>query len=104
MEAKRKELQRLNGAYKNTLSNAKVTLLEGRGKIVGPHTVDVSAQTTEGERGEAVRGGEEGLEEVSELKGCGKFVGPHTVDVSGGFKGITSGVMAQHRAGVAANP
>ena len=42
MEAKRKELQRLNGAYKNTLSNAKVTLLEGRGKIVGPHTVDVS--------------------------------------------------------------
>ena len=42
IETKRKELQRLNGAYKNTLANAKVTLLEGRGKVIGPHEVDVS--------------------------------------------------------------
>lgn len=41
IEAKRKELQRLNNAYKNTLSNAKVELLQGFGKIVDAHTVDV---------------------------------------------------------------
>jgi pyruvate/2-oxoglutarate dehydrogenase complex dihydrolipoamide dehydrogenase (E3) component len=42
LEAKRKELQRLNGAYKNTLKNANVELLEGFGRIVDAHTVDVS--------------------------------------------------------------
>lgn len=45
MDGKRKELQRLNGAYKNTLANAKVTLLEGRGKVVGPHLVEVDGKT-----------------------------------------------------------
>jgi hypothetical protein len=44
IEAKRKELQRLNNAYKNTLSNAKVELLQGFGKIVDPHTVDVDGK------------------------------------------------------------
>lgn len=44
MEAKRKELQRLNGAYKNTLKNANVELLEGFGKIVDPHTVDINGK------------------------------------------------------------
>lgn len=44
MDGKRKELLRLNGAYKNTLANAKVTLIEGRGKIVGPHEVDVDGK------------------------------------------------------------
>ncbi len=42
MESKRKELQRLNNAYKNTLASAKVTFMEGHGKIVGPHEVEVS--------------------------------------------------------------
>ncbi|GBF98807.1 glutathione chloroplastic [Raphidocelis subcapitata] len=41
LEAKRKELQRLNGAYKNTLKNANVELIEGRGRVVDAHTVDV---------------------------------------------------------------
>lgn len=41
MESKRKELQRLNNAYKNTLKNAGVELIEGRGKVVGPHEVEV---------------------------------------------------------------
>lgn len=44
IEAKRKELQRLNGAYKNTMAGAKVTFLEGKGKIVGPHEVDVDGK------------------------------------------------------------
>ncbi|KAI8467436.1 MAG: hypothetical protein J3K34DRAFT_454500 [Monoraphidium minutum] len=41
LDAKRKELQRLNGAYKNTLKNANVELIEGRGRVVDAHTVDV---------------------------------------------------------------
>jgi len=44
IEAKRKELNRLNGAYKNTLNNAKVTLMEGRGRVVGPHEVEVDGK------------------------------------------------------------
>lgn len=44
IEAKRKELQRLNNAYKNTLSNANVELMQGFGKIVDPHTVDVDGK------------------------------------------------------------
>ncbi|KAJ9510900.1 hypothetical protein QJQ45_027689 [Haematococcus lacustris] len=44
LEAKRKELQRLNAAYKNTLAGAKVQLLEGRGRVVDPHTVEVDGQ------------------------------------------------------------
>ncbi|GFR45297.1 hypothetical protein Agub_g6654 [Astrephomene gubernaculifera] len=44
IEAKRKELQRLNNAYKNTLNNAKVTLIEGRGRLVDPHTVEVDGR------------------------------------------------------------
>ncbi|KAI4378570.1 hypothetical protein MLD38_016030 [Melastoma candidum] len=37
---KNAELQRLTGIYKNIWNNAGVTLIEGRGKIVDPHTVD----------------------------------------------------------------
>ncbi|XP_047316589.1 glutathione reductase, chloroplastic-like [Impatiens glandulifera] len=44
MANKNAELQRLTGIYKNILSNAGVTLLEGRGKIVDPHTVDVDGK------------------------------------------------------------
>lgn len=44
IEAKRKELQRLNNAYKNTLNGAKVTLIEGRGKVVDAHTVEVDGK------------------------------------------------------------
>ncbi|KAK6141591.1 hypothetical protein DH2020_024659 [Rehmannia glutinosa] len=41
---KNAELQRLTGIYKNILKNADVTLIEGRGKIVDPHTVDVNGK------------------------------------------------------------
>lgn len=44
MANKNAELQRLTGIYKNVLKNAGVTLLEGRGKIVDPHTVDVDGK------------------------------------------------------------
>ncbi|KAH0639959.1 hypothetical protein KY290_037242 [Solanum tuberosum] len=41
---KNAELQRLTGIYKNILKNADVTLIEGRGKVVDPHTVDVDGK------------------------------------------------------------
>ncbi|KAJ3673884.1 hypothetical protein LUZ60_005876 [Juncus effusus] len=41
---KNAELQRLTGIYKNILKNADVTLIEGRGKIVDPHTVNVDGK------------------------------------------------------------
>nr|GMD61017.1 glutathione reductase, chloroplastic [Ipomoea batatas] len=41
---KNAELQRLTGIYKNILNNAGVTLIEGRGKVLGPHTVDVDGK------------------------------------------------------------
>ncbi|CAN8254565.1 unnamed protein product [Cochlearia groenlandica] len=42
---KNAELQRLTGIYKNILSNANVKLLEGRGKVIDPHTIDVDGKT-----------------------------------------------------------
>ncbi|MED6192587.1 hypothetical protein PIB30_011662 [Stylosanthes scabra] len=44
MANKNAELQRLTGIYKNILKNSNVQLIEGRGKIVGPHTVDVDGK------------------------------------------------------------
>lgn len=44
MSNKNAELQRLTGIYKNILENAGVMLIEGRGKIVDPHTVDVDGK------------------------------------------------------------
>lgn len=44
MANKNAELHRLTGIYKNILNNAGVTLIEGRGKIVDPHTVDVDGK------------------------------------------------------------
>ncbi|EYU46505.1 hypothetical protein ABFS82_04G036200 [Erythranthe guttata] len=41
---KNAELRRLTGIYNNVLKNAGVTLIEGRGKIVDPHTVDVNGK------------------------------------------------------------
>ncbi|KAK4281231.1 hypothetical protein QN277_012753 [Acacia crassicarpa] len=44
MANKNAELQRLTGVYKNILNNSGVKLIEGRGKIVDPHTVDVDGK------------------------------------------------------------
>lgn len=41
---KNAELRRLVGVYKNILSNAGVTLMEGRGKVVDDHTVEVNGK------------------------------------------------------------
>lgn len=41
---KNAELHRLTGIYKNILKNANVKLIEGRGKILDPHTVDVDGK------------------------------------------------------------
>lgn len=42
IDAKNKELDRLEGIYHNLLKNAGVEELMGKGKIVGPHEVDVN--------------------------------------------------------------
>eukprot|EP00963_Diacronema_lutheri_P008616 scaffold764_cov363-Pavlova_lutheri.AAC.4 len=44
MTAKRKELDRLNGVYHRLLDGSDVKLLEGRGKIAGPNSVDVDGK------------------------------------------------------------
>ncbi|XP_027362997.1 glutathione reductase, chloroplastic [Abrus precatorius] len=41
---KNAELQRLTGIYKNVLKNAGVKLIEGHGKIIDPHTIDVNGK------------------------------------------------------------
>ncbi|KAH7307889.1 hypothetical protein KP509_22G081700 [Ceratopteris richardii] len=47
IENKTKEITRLNGVYKRILANAGVTLFEGAGKIIDPHTVEVHLTTGE---------------------------------------------------------
>lgn len=42
---KNKELQRLLGVYKNILSSNNVALIEGRGKIVDAHTVEIGGKS-----------------------------------------------------------
>ncbi|KAK9804239.1 hypothetical protein WJX72_002925 [[Myrmecia] bisecta] len=44
MENKNKELDRLNGVYKKLLDGAKVTYIEGRGRLLDPHTVEVDGK------------------------------------------------------------
>jgi len=41
---KDREIQRLNGIYRSLLVNSGVTLLEGHGKLVDPHQVEVNGQ------------------------------------------------------------
>lgn len=44
MDKKNKELQRLNGVYDKLLGKAGVTYIEGRGKLVDAHTIDVDGK------------------------------------------------------------
>ncbi|MCF8479792.1 MAG: glutathione-disulfide reductase [Rhodospirillum sp.] len=48
--AKNRELERLEGVYRNILRNNKVTLLEGRGKLIDAHTVAVNGKRVTAER------------------------------------------------------
>ena len=41
---KNREIQRLNGIYRNLLVNSGVTLLEGHARLLGPHEVEVDGQ------------------------------------------------------------
>ncbi len=43
--AKDKELDRLHGIYVNMLNNAKVEIIDGRGIVVDPHTVEVNGKS-----------------------------------------------------------
>lgn len=43
---RRKEISRLNGIYRNILGNAEVELIDGHGRILDPHTVEVVDQRT----------------------------------------------------------
>lgn len=47
---KDREIQRLNGIYRNLLVNSGVTLLEGHARLVGPQQVQVNGQTYSAER------------------------------------------------------
>lgn len=42
---KNREIERLNGIYRNLLVNSGVTLLEGHARIVDPHTVQINGKT-----------------------------------------------------------
>ncbi|MFO0593240.1 MAG: glutathione-disulfide reductase [Polyangiaceae bacterium] len=44
VEAKDREIDRLNGVYKRLLRDSGVTMIEGRGKIVDAHTVEVAGK------------------------------------------------------------
>ena len=47
---KNREIQRLNGIYRNLLVNSGVTLLEGHARLLGPHEVEVDGQRYRAER------------------------------------------------------
>lgn len=47
---KRAEIGRLNGIYETMLDGANVEVIHGRGKIIDPHTVEVSGKTVSAER------------------------------------------------------
>jgi glutathione reductase (NADPH) len=44
------EIDRLNGIYRNMLGGAGVTVIDGRGRIAGPNTVEVNGQSYTAER------------------------------------------------------
>lgn len=50
IETKTNELDRLAGIYTSLLDNAGVTLIEGRGRLTGHHTVEVNGKTYTAER------------------------------------------------------
>jgi glutathione reductase (NADPH) len=50
IEARNAEIARLNGIYERMLENAGVTVIDGRGRIVGPDAVEVNGETHTAER------------------------------------------------------
>ncbi len=102
------EIDRLNGIYKKLLSDAGVTLHEGRGKLVDAHTVEVAGKRHTAERiviatgGRAVRPGIEGAEHAITSNEAFhlKILPPRILVVGGGyiaveFAGIFNGLGAE---------
>ncbi len=50
IEARNNEITRLNGIYRNMLNNAGVQVIEGRGKVTGPNSVEVDGQSFTADR------------------------------------------------------
>jgi glutathione reductase (NADPH) len=50
IDARNAEISRLNGVYMGMLDKAGVTVLDGRGRIVGPNAVEVNGETHTAER------------------------------------------------------
>ncbi|MGI9505742.1 MAG: FAD-dependent oxidoreductase, partial [Geminicoccaceae bacterium] len=50
IEARNTEIQRLNGIYRNMLEKAGVQIVEGRGKVTGPNSVEVDGKTFTADR------------------------------------------------------
>ena len=65
---KNKELDRLAGIYTSLLDNAGVTLIEGRGRITGPHSVAVNGKTYTAERILVAVGGWPSVPDIPGLK------------------------------------
>ncbi len=65
---KNTELDRLAGIYVSLLENAGVTLMEGRGRITGPHSVEVNGKTYTAERILIAVGGWPSLPDILGLK------------------------------------
>jgi len=102
------EIDRLNGIYKKLLSDAGVTLHEGRGKLIDAHTVEVAGTRHTAERiviatgGRAVRPGIEGAEHAITSNEAFhlKALPPRILVVGGGyiaveFAGIFNGLGAE---------
>jgi glutathione reductase (NADPH) len=50
IDARNKEISRLNGIYRNMLEKAGVQVIEGRGRVTGPNTVEVDGKSFTAER------------------------------------------------------
>ncbi|MGI9450373.1 MAG: FAD-dependent oxidoreductase, partial [Geminicoccaceae bacterium] len=50
IDARNKEISRLNGIYRNMLENAGVQVIEGRGRVTGPNTVEVDGKSFTADR------------------------------------------------------
>lgn len=68
ISAKDAELDRLEGIYKSLLANAGAELIEGRGTVTGPHSVDVNGKTITAERILVATGGWPQIPDVPGLR------------------------------------
>jgi glutathione reductase (NADPH) len=96
VQAKRKELDRLGGIYLSMLANAGVDLVEGRGVIVDPHTVEVEGRRITAERILVATGGWPTMPEIPGIRHAMnsnhaldlETVPKHVAIVGGGYIGV----------------